>query len=430
MSTEATPKPVDTRLDRTMARVRWLLVALAASLCVFSWWSLARADGAAAQAPRFFCPMHPQVKSHDPGECPICQMTLEPIPVSRKSSAPRAVNAGPSAAASSGLPPDVAPSLDLSLDRVQAINVRTREARRLPGSGKLVLPAVVEAQERGRAEVHVRSAGFVERVAVRETGAVVKAGQELFSLYSPEIYQAQSELLALRRLGGDADGNVERARRRLELLGISAAQTDKLLQGGAAGRTVPVTAPLGGYVARLSVVQGAFVTPEAVLYEIVDPSRVYVVASLPESRAREVTLGQAARFLPGEVDAQGTPGKIDLIYPELDRSARSVKLRLSLDNAQGHISPGQFGRVELALAAEPTVAVPRDAVIDTGRGAYAFVDEGQGHFRAAAVETGVVLPEDELEIRRGVHAGEKVVSGAAFLLDSESRLRASLAPND
>lgn len=428
MSAESKHQPSEARLERVMARVRWLLVVLAASVCVFSWWSFARADGTAASAPRFFCPMHPQVKSHDPGECPICQMTLEPIPVERKKpkrSAPVA-----SAAASSGLPPDVAPLLELSLARTQAINVRTREARLLPGSGKLTLPAVVEAQERGRAEVHVRSSGFVERVAVRETGAVVKAGQELFALYSPEIYQAQSELLALKRLGGDADGNVERARRRLELLGVSAAQSDKLQQGGAASRTVPVSAPLGGYVARLSVVQGAFVTPEAVLYEIVDPSRVYVVASVPESRAREVTLGQAARFLVGDVDAVGIAGKIDLIYPELDRNARSVKLRLSLDNAQGHISPGQFGRVELALAADPTVAVPRDAVIDTGRGAYLFIDEGQGHFRAAPIEAGAALADDELEIRQGVVAGERVVSGAAFLLDSESRLRASLAPSE
>jgi Cu(I)/Ag(I) efflux system membrane fusion protein len=76
------------------------------------------------------------------------------------------------------------------------------------------------------------------------------------------------------------------------------------------------------------------------------------------------------------------------------------------------------------------VAVPRDAVIDTGRGAYTFVDEGQGHFRAAPVETGSALPDDELEIRKGLKAGERVVSGAAFLLDSESRLRASLAPNE
>ena len=105
-----------------------------------------------------------------------------------------------------------------------------------------------------------------------------------------------------------------------------------------------------------------------------------------------------------------------------------MKLRLSLDNPEGRIAPGQFGRVELALAAEPAVAVPRDAVIDTGRGAYVFVAEGEGHFRAAAVEPGAVLPNDEIEIRRGIQDGENVVSGAAFLLDSESRLRASLTP--
>lgn len=418
-------------LSRFMARLRWLLVALSAALCVFSWWSFAHADPQAALEPRFYCPMHPQVKSHDPGECPICQMTLEPIPPQKKARPkPMPMTAPPGSATTPGapqLPPDVAPRLELSLDRVQAINVRTREARLLPGSGKLTLPAVVEAQERGRAEVHVRASGFVERVSVRENGARVKAGQELLSLYSPEIYQAEAELVALRKLG-DAGDNVERARHKLELFGISAAQAEQLTAGGVASRTLPITAPISGYVARLNVVRGAFVSPETVLYEIIDPSRVYVVASLPESRSREVALGQAARYLVSDGDGAGIAGKIDLIYPELDRSARSVKLRLSLDNSEGRIAPGQFGRVELSLAAEPAVAVPRDAVIDTGRGAYAFIDEGEGRFRAAAVETGAALADDELEIRRGIAAGEKVVSGAAFLLDSESRLRASLGP--
>jgi Cu(I)/Ag(I) efflux system membrane fusion protein len=122
--------------------------------------------------------------------------------------------------------------------------------------------------------------------------------------------------------------------------------------------------------------------------------------------------------------------KVDLIYPELDRAARAVRIRFSLDNPEGRILPGQFGRVQLALAAEPSVAVPRDAVLDTGRSAYVFVDEGEGRFRAAAVELGSVLPDDEIEIRRGVAAEESVVSGAAFLIDSESRLRAAVAPTE
>src|SRR5688572_9824180 len=199
MSTESIPSASDQRLMRWMARLRWLLVVLAATLCAFSWWSFARADPQADAAPRFYCPMHPEMKSHDPRECPICHMTLEPIPEARKKSAPKkpatAAPAG-SAGAPAALPPGVSPEIQLQLDRVQAINVRTRKARALPGQGKLSVPAVVEAQERGRAEVHVRSAGFVERIAVREVGARVKAGQELFSLYSPEIYQAQAELVA------------------------------------------------------------------------------------------------------------------------------------------------------------------------------------------------------------------------------------------
>ena len=421
----------ETRLTRWMARLRWLLVVLAATLCGFSWWSFARADPQAAAAPRFFCPMHPEVKSHDPGECPICHMTLEPIPEARKKpSAPKQAAAAP-APSPSGAPPaptGVAPTMQLRLDRLQAINVRTRKARALPGRGRLTVPAVVEAQERGRAEVHVRSGGFVERISVRETGAAVKAGQELFSLFSPEIYQAQAELLALSKLGGASEPDVERAKKRLELLGISAASSSRLVASGAASRTIPVSAPISGYVARVNAVLGSFVTPETVLYEIVDPSRVYVVASVPESRAGEVQLGQEARFSSADQQARGLLAKVDLVYPELDRTARAVRVRFSLENREGRILPGQFGSVELSLPAEPSVAVPRDAVIDTGKASYVFVDDGEGWLRAAPVETGNVLPDDEIEIRRGLLDQESVVSGAAFLLDSESRLRASVAP--
>jgi Cu(I)/Ag(I) efflux system membrane fusion protein len=358
-------------------------------------------------------------------------MTLEPIPEARKSPPKKPSPApAPSAGAPAPLPPDISPEIQLRLDRVQAINVRTRKARALPGHGKLSVPAVVEAQERGRAEVHVRSAGFVERIAVREVGARVKAGQELLSLYSPEIYQAQAELVALAKVGGVSDPGVERAKKRLELLGVSGATADKIVASGTANRTVPVSAPISGYVARVGAVLGSFVNPDTALYEIVDPSRVYVVASVPESRAREVKLGQEARFSSSDQQLSGVSAKVDLIYPELDRAARAVKVRFSLDNPEGRILPGQFGSVQLSLPAEPSVAVPRDAVIDTGRAAYVFVDEGAGRFRAVPVETGAVLPDDEIEIRRGLADQESVVSGAAFLLDSESRLRAAVAPTE
>ena len=428
MSTETRSATSHERMTRWMARLRWLLVVLAATLCAFSWWSFAHADPQADTAPRFYCPMHPEVKSHDPGECPICHMTLEPIPEARKKAPAKRASAAPSASGGAGLPPGVSPEVQLRLVRLPAITGRPRKARAWPGQGRLTLPAVVEAQERGRAEVHVRSAGFVERIAVREMGARVKAGQELFSLYSPEVYQAQAELLALSKLGGASDPGVERAKKRLELLGVSSAASDRLVATGVANRTLPISAPIAGYVARVNVVLGSFVNPDAALYEIIDPSRVYVVASVPESRAAEVKLGQEARFSSSDGQLSGVSAKVDLIYPELDRSARAVRVRLSLENAAGHSLPGQFGSVELALLAEPSVAVPRDALIDTGRAAYVFVDEGDGHFRAALVEVGTALPDDELEIRRGLKADESVVSGAAFLIDSESRLRAAVAP--
>ncbi|HEY6562396.1 MAG TPA: efflux RND transporter periplasmic adaptor subunit [Polyangiaceae bacterium] len=469
------------RGTRTMTVVRWALVVLSVVIAAAAWWSFAGSEP--VQAERYQCPMHPQVVSDRPGECPICHMDLEPVSESRSQTAATKPKPAPSAkapvsapaeakviyscpmhpqirsdapgrcpickmplerqspsvedagasAASDGepsLPGDVAP-IELALDRAQAIGVRTALAESLHPDGKLRVSAVIEAPERQTARVHVRSAGFVERIAVKDTGVRVQRGQELVAVYSPELFQAQSELLLAKSWGAADRGaaTLEQAQGKLELLGMSRAQIAAVLAKNEAVRAISISAPVSGTVVAKNVVLGSYVTPDVLLYEIVDLSSVYLVADVYERDLSQLTLGSAGRFFaPGQSEPVARV-QIDLVYPSVASDVRARRVRMLLANPKSALAPGQSGFVEFDVPAQRSGAVwiPRDALIDTGLATYVFVSEGEGRYAPRAV---VVAGEQahRIEIARGLSGGERVVSGATFLIDSESRLQAALAP--
>ncbi|HMJ15908.1 MAG TPA: efflux RND transporter periplasmic adaptor subunit, partial [Polyangiaceae bacterium] len=168
-------------------------------------------------------------------------------------------------------------------------------------------------------------------------------------------------------------------------------------------------------------------TPDVVLYEIVDLSSVYLVADVYERDSFQLGLGSRGRFFAsGRADPMAEV-EIDLVYPNVAGDVRARRVRMLLDNAKAALAPGQSGYVEFDVAATGAggVWVPRDALIDTGLSSYVFVDEGGGRFAPRAVVVSNEQPE-RIEIGRGLVPGERVVSGATFLIDSESRLQAAL----
>jgi Cu(I)/Ag(I) efflux system membrane fusion protein len=366
--------------------------------------------GSPAVSGGYTCPMHPDVHTDAPGRCPYCGMDLVPVSPPKSDSAPS----------------DTAP-ITLALDRVQAVGVRTALVERLSSAGGLRLTAAVEVPEQGRAEVHVRAAGYVEAIHVKDLGVKVRAGQPLVSVYSPEVFQAQQELLAMGTWStpGLPPPPTAAAHKKLELLGVGKETIDRIVAGGQAVRALGVSSPITGYVTKKDVVLGSYAMPDKVLFEVADLGRVYLIASAYPHQLAVVRVGDEATFTTPSLPGHVFTTKVDLVYPQMDLSTRTARVRFRVDNAELNLRPGQFGVVEIAGRRADALTIPMDAVIDTGRSLYVFIAGEGGRFEARHVELGEQI-DSRFVVRAGLREGERVVSGATFLIDAESRLQASL----
>lgn len=440
---------------RKASIVRWVLIALSAVVAAGSWIHFAnRPSASQAQSETLYrCPMHPQIVSPTPGQCPICGMDLELVPAAQKTHShdagvaqlytcpmhPEVVQDHPGTCPickmklvplevkppKGPMPEGVVP-VTLSLERQQAIGLRYTAVKEADVAGGLRVAASVVSPERGQARVHLRTPGFVEAISVSETGVKVRAGQELARVYCPAVLEAENELVAALAFGETGARQVQAAKEKLALLDVPAATIEQVVKTKTAVRAFPVTAPVSGYVTLKNAVLGAYISSDVPLYEITDLSKVYVVAEVFSGDAASVGLGTKGTFSLANRDDVHVSGTVDLVYPQVNPEARSVKVRMVVANEKNVLQPGQIGWVEFERPARKALVVPRDAVIDTGTQRYVFVDEGRGTLTPRLVELGNDLG-GELEVRGALTAGERVVSGAAFLVDSESRLQASLA---
>jgi Cu(I)/Ag(I) efflux system membrane fusion protein len=409
---------------RTMAIVRWVILAgvVLAALYTLGLAFLPARSGATSSSgehaahehgPKYYCPMHPQIVSDQQGQCPICSMTLVPMK--------EGASTGPAASAAPAVP-GLAP-VDASADRVQAVGIRVEPAQRSSLAPSLRVVARVAADESRLARIHVRFGGYVERLFVAEQGAPVKKAQPLAAIYSDEVFRIEQELLQAKDWGDDL---ADRARQRLRLLGISQDEVAAVAKRGKPGEVVTIRSPVSGYVVALNVVQGDRVDPDRELFEVADLSRVWAIADVYERDLARVRAGLAASLTLDAYPGKRFDGRIQYVYPRLDTETRTLPVRVALHNPEGTLKPGLFGTIEIRLPARVGVTVPSEAVIDTGDRRYVFAETSPGHFEPRVVTVGE-RSGDRLEILEGLAEGERIASSGNFFIDSESRLKASIA---
>jgi Cu(I)/Ag(I) efflux system membrane fusion protein len=319
--------------------------------------------------------------------------------------------------------------------RQQLIGLRTAAVTRGPVGAAWRTVGRVAVDETRVHHVTIKTAGFAERVYVDYVGKVVKRGEPLFTLYSPDLLSVQQEyLLALRTRkalsdggsGGDAgDALVQAARERLELWDVPESEIARLERTGKPTRALTLYSPMTGVVTKKDLVMGHRVNEGDMPYEITDLSSVWVLADAYEADLARLRLGMAASLTLQAFPNRAFKGKVIFIDPILDPKTRTAKVRLEFPNPTGELRPEMFGEVTLQSRPREALRIPPDAVLDSGQSKVVFVALGEGKFQPREVKLGV-QGSDEVEVLSGLSEGERVVTRANFLVDSESRLRASL----
>jgi Cu(I)/Ag(I) efflux system membrane fusion protein len=421
----------------------------------------------AADKPLYQCPMHPTITSDHPGDCPICGMKLvevkgaakeaaeagtperkalfyrSPMDPSQTSPTPRKDEMGmdyipvyADEVAGNGSRVKGLATVIIDPARQQLIGLRTAAVTQGAVTGSWRTVGRVQVDPTRVRKTNVKVDGYVERLFVDFVGRTVRRGQPLFSLYSPALLAAENEYVlalqtqdALKRSGAaDASGSdlVEAARRKLQLWDVPASEIQRLEQTRTPSRTLTFLSPVAGVVTAKNVVQGASVAAGDSPFEITDLGEVWVMADAYEGDLARVRVGMTASLTLQAYPGRTFAGKVAFIDPILDPAARTAKVHMHFRNPGGLLKAEMYGDVVLEGAAREGLLVPADAVVRARTRDVVFVSLGEGKFAPREVLLGD-KSGNEVEVRRGLVAGEQVITRANFLVDSESQLRASLA---
>ncbi len=366
-------------------------------------------DALAASAPAptrgiayYTCSMHPSVRSKVPGTCPICGMTLTAVTAEEVSSGVIFADA----------------------ERRQLIGVTTGRAT-IRDTERLIRAAgwIAYAEPRLH-DVALRFPAWIGRLDADAVGQEVRAGQPLFTIYSPELLLAQRDFLLAQQAPDRA--LALSARDRLGLWGLAPSQITALAARGAAEEYVAILSPCDGVVAAKDVVQGSALEAGRSAMRIADLSEVWIEAALYEDEVAAVTVGVPATVAVEAYPGERWQGSVSFISPFLDDGTRTARVRVALANPGQRLKPGMYATVQVRLPLPHRLLVPEDAVIRAGETSLVFLDLGGGKLRPQHVATGAETA-DGLEVTAGLADGDVVVTHAAFLLASESRLKSGTA---
>ena len=331
----------------------------------------------------------------------------------------------------------MAGGVNVTPERQQLVGMRRASAEIRPMIKKIRTVGIVTYDETRVAQVFSKVEGWIETLAVNYTGKLVQKGQPLFTLYSPDLVSTQEEFLlalkakqtlgssSIKEISSGSESLLESAHRRLSLWDISEEQIRELEKSGKPNRTLTFHSPISGFVLKKDALQGMRVMPDKELYTIADLSTVWVNADIYEYDLADVREGQRATISLSYFPARTFAGKVSWISPVLDEKTRTAKVRLEFANREFILKPEMYANAEIEIDAGRKLAVPDEAVLDSGLRKVVFLDKGQGRFEPAEVKIGRKF-DGYYEVLEGLSPGERILASASFLLDSESRLKEAM----
>ena len=348
-------------------------------------------------------PMVPGNKFDKPGKSPFMDMQLVPVYAD---------------AESDGGNVTISPRMQ------QNLGVRTAEVTTGTLKQKLEAPGSVAYNERDVAVVTARTGGYVERLYVRAPLDPVRKGQPLAEVYVPDWIAAQEEYLSVRRMQGQGtEALLAAARQRMLLAGMNEEQVRSVESGAKVLARFTLTAPIGGVIAELGAREGMTLMAGATLFRINGLGSVWVYAEIPESRAAQIRPGNSVEVRTPAFSERVFKGRVAALLPEVNPATRTLRARVEVANTGGLLTPGMFASVDLAPSGRADVLlVPSEAVIQTGRRKVVIVQLESGKFQPTDIEIGAEA-DGQVEIRKGLSAGQKVVISSQFLIDSEASLK-------
>ena len=342
-------------------------------------------------------------------------------------------------AAGQAVPPaetQLAP-VQLSAEKLQSIGVRFGTVKREPVRDEIRTTGNVAVDETRLAYVQTRFSGYVEKVFAAANYKYVRKGQPLFTIYSPELAAAEREYLVAKQnaqglsasavpgVAAGARSLLEASTERLKQWNIPQAELARLERSGEVQQVIEIDSPVSGYITERNALPNLTVQPDTRLYTITDLSTVWVFAQVFQNDLGRIRPGEQATLAVDSYPGKTFRGKVDFIYPDVDMATRTARVRIVFSNPSLLLTPGMFVNVDLRVPLGNQLVVPVEGVLQSGTKQFVFVDRGGGYLEPREVQLGPHAGSQYV-VLKGLKAGERVVTSANFLIDSESQLQAAI----
>ena len=327
--------------------------------------------------------------------------------------------------------------VQITAQRLQSIGVKTGEVQRQFVEDEIRTTGNVAVDETKLAYVQVRFSGYIQKVFADATYQYVRKGQPLFTIYSPDLVATEREYLVAKQnqqqvanstVSGVASGAasvLNATAERLKQWGVPQKDITRLESTGQVQQELEIDSPASGYITERSALPSVAVQPGMRLYTIADLSTVWVQAQVFQNDLGRIKVGNPAALTVDSYPGRTFAGRVDFIYPQVDMNTRTANVRIVFSNPGLLLKPGMFVNVDLKIPMGRQLVIPASGVLQSGTRQIVFVDRGDGYLEPRDVQLGARV-EDNFEVLKGLKAGERIVTSANFLIDSESQLQAAL----